>query len=276
VIDDDASGWSAVIPVKALDAAKSRMSAAVPAGELAFAFFADTLAAVTACPTVSEVLVATEDARVGAWARATGCQVVPDGAHPGINAAVAWAAEHRRATGGVAVVVSDLPCLTPAALASVLREAAGHGTSFLADADGTGTAMWFSSDGREIATCFGVDSRAAHVRAGAVDLARSRPDLTDSWTSARRDVDTATALLSAVDEGLGAHSRALLDAVSASVSVRTVLRRAADAIVLVDESGHITTVPWDAARAAGLVDLHRGQRVLVGTDPGGTATVALP
>ena len=197
----DGLGWSVIIPVKALHAAKSRMSAAIPPAELAFAFFEDTLAAVVSCPDVSEVLVATQDARIEARAREEGCRVVRDGQHPGINAAVAWAAGHARASDRLAVVVSDLPCLTPGALTSVLDAAARHPTAFLADADGTGTAMWFGTDGTTLTTHFGADSRAAHRAAGAVELVEAQPASVGVWAGARRAVAKPARLYPAKEAG---------------------------------------------------------------------------
>ena len=59
-----AGDWTAVIPVKPLDGAKSRLRGAVPDGqhaELALALVRDTVAAVLACPAVGDVLVVTDD-----------------------------------------------------------------------------------------------------------------------------------------------------------------------------------------------------------------------
>ena len=273
---EDGVGWSVIIPVKALHAAKSRMSAAIPPAELAFAFFEDTLAAALACPQVSEVLVATQDARIAARGRSQGCLVVRDSEHPGINAAVAWAAGHARAVDRLAVIVSDLPCLTPEALGSVLDAAAGHPTAFLADADGTGTAMWFATDGATVRTHFGADSRASHQAAGAVDLVDAHPASAQAWTVARRDVDTAAALDDAALLGLGEHTAAALDQVAVAGEVRTVVQRTDDEVVLVDENGRLSAIAWQVAVDAGLVDLRRGQRVVVGVGADGSACLALP
>ncbi len=258
---EDGVGWSVIIPVKALHAAKSRMNAAIPPAELAFAFFEDTLAAAVACPQVSEVLVATQDARIAARGRSQGCLVVRDSEHPGINAAVAWAADHARAADRLAVIVSDLPCLTPEALGSVLGAAAGHATAFLADADGTGTAMWFATDGATVRTHFGADSRASHQAAGAVDLVDAHPASAQAWTVARRDVDTAAALDDAALLGLGEHttphsirgpSLARSGPSYSAPTTRSCSWTSTDASV---------RSPWQVAVDAGLVDLRRGQRV---------------
>ena len=70
---------TAVVPVKALGRAKSRL--ALPKHQrrqLALAFAADTLTAVTGCVDVAAVLVVTADADVSALASGLGAQVVPD------------------------------------------------------------------------------------------------------------------------------------------------------------------------------------------------------
>lgn len=199
-----APGWTVVIPVKVLDAAKSRLAGLpVTSGDLALAFFEDTLAAVSAARRPVEVIVATADDRVRVRAHAAGAAVVDDAQHPGIAAAAAWAAEHRRSSGGVAVIVSDLPALSPDALDAALALAEGHRTSFLADTEGIGTTMWFANPGQAIRPRFGPDSRAAHVAAGDADLVDLHPESADRLARARCDVDTRPALDRAQILGLG-------------------------------------------------------------------------
>lgn len=207
---DAAAGWTAILPVKALADAKSRLH--VPAApSLALAFLSDALAAVAATPTVSEIIVATSDPGVADIANAAGATVVDDTGHPGINAAAAHAARSRPATGGVVVMVSDLPCLTSPALATALRLATLHRTAFLPDLAGDGTTMWFSQDG-VVATAFGPQSRAAHTALGCVDLATRHPVNTASLRAARCDVDTVAALDEARALGVGPATAAALRA----------------------------------------------------------------
>jgi len=201
--------WTVVMPVKSLAAAKSRLAHPSPHA-LSLAFLLDALDAVLATPDVAEVIVVTGDPEVTAAASEAGCRIVDDRGHPGINAAAAWGASHAT-DGGVAVMVSDLPCLTPAACATALRLAAQHATSFLPDADGQGTTMWFATPGHEVGTAFGVGSRAAHAGAGAVDLVVHHPGDAEALLPARRDVDTLADLTDARRVGVGPHCRALLD-----------------------------------------------------------------
>jgi 2-phospho-L-lactate guanylyltransferase len=196
--------WAVVIPVKQLAAAKSRIDARdVPSVEaLALAFLQDTATAALACRSVAQVLVATSDERVSAWATAHGCTVVNDNGYPGINAAARHAAGYADDGLGVAVMVSDLPCLTPAGLTAVLVAAAPFAASFLADAPGAGTTIWAASPGVAVDPSFGPDSRRAHVMAGAVDLVAGHAGSAD-WRTARRDIDTVADLEDARLIGLG-------------------------------------------------------------------------
>ena len=104
--------WTVVIPVKALPGAKTRLAGdvATPA-DLAVAFLRDTLTAVLATPEVVRTVVVTCDATVWALALEAGATVVDDSAHPGINPAARHGAEERAPGSGLAVLVSDLPCL---------------------------------------------------------------------------------------------------------------------------------------------------------------------
>ena len=196
--------WSVVFPVKALAAAKSRLSSGSPTpGELALAFFRDALAAAVATPRVGRVVVATSDPRVRATAESAGALVIDDVGHPGINAAARWGARHCGAGHGIAVIVSDLPCLTPRSLDAALSAAEQHATSFLADLDGTGTTMWCATASHAVDPRFGIDSRRAHLDSGAIDIVAEHPEAVADLERARCDVDTDRALQRARDLGVG-------------------------------------------------------------------------
>ncbi len=268
--------WTVVIPVKTLAEAKSRMDpAARESGELAMAFFLDTLDATRACTAVTEILVATSDARVADAAVSAGCTVVSDAGHPGINAAAQHAAAQRIGTGGLAVIVSDLPCLTASALSAVIAAAGSHPTSFLADADGEGTTIWLARQGESVEPRFGVRSRAAHASTGATDLVHADPDLVDSFAPARRDVDTREALELARPLGLGQHTLSVVGV--APGRLVTVAGTTDDFVRVVDEAGLTAHVPLRVVTRAGLLSLHRGQRLVLENGADGTvAAVRLP
>jgi 2-phospho-L-lactate/phosphoenolpyruvate guanylyltransferase len=201
---DATRDWWVVFPVKSLAAAKSRLSTgSANPGELALAFFRDALAAAVATSRVRGVVVATSDARVRATAESAGAVVIDDDGHPGINAAARWGAQHCGAGHAIAVIVSDLPCLTPLSLDAALRAAEVHATSFLADLDGTGTTMWCATAPHPVDPHFGIDSRRAHRDSGAVDLVADHPEAADALEPARCDVDTELALQRARDLGVG-------------------------------------------------------------------------
>jgi 2-phospho-L-lactate/phosphoenolpyruvate guanylyltransferase len=193
-------GWAVILPVKGLSAAKSRMAAGPrEPGELALAFFRDALTAALATPRVAQVIVATSDDRVRAAAESAGAVVIDDAGHAGINAAARWAAAHWAAapdapTSHVAVMVSDLPCLTPDALDAALGLAEGHPASFVTDLDGVGTTLWCATEGHAVDPHFGPGSRAAHLAAGAVDLVAAHPSAGTRLEPLRCDVDTEAAL----------------------------------------------------------------------------------
>lgn len=204
-----APGWTAILPVKPLPSAKSRLGHARP-GDLALAFLLDVVAALQSTPSVADIIVVTSDGDVAAAAAAVDARVVDDSEHPGINAAAAWAAGQRRHPGGAVVLVSDLPCLTAESCALALALAREHRTSFLPDAEGTGTTMWCATEGREVRTSFGVGSRRAHASAGAVDLVEHHPQAAAGLVPARRDVDTPDDLAAAIALGVGANSLRLV------------------------------------------------------------------
>jgi 2-phospho-L-lactate guanylyltransferase len=198
--------WTAVIPVKRLSAAKSRLRGAVADArheELALAMVRDTVAAVLACPRVSEVLVVTDDPAAVAAVAALGARAVPDRPGAGLNAAMRLGADlvaglsRRRA-----VLAGDLPALRPDELGAALA-GAGTGRSFVADAAGTGTVLLTAGVGTPLDPRFGVGSAEAHAASGA------RP-LIGEWPGLRQDVDTADDLWTVLALGAGEHTCGLL------------------------------------------------------------------
>ncbi|TDC30163.1 2-phospho-L-lactate guanylyltransferase [Micromonospora sp. 15K316] len=198
--------WAVVVPVKPLTVAKSRLRGAlpgVPHEELALALAADTVRAARACPLVADVLLVTDDARVGAVARELGARVLPDLPAAGLNAAFRYGAE-AAGTGWVAGLTADLPALRPAELADALRAAQDGPTArrYVADAPGDGTVLLTAPPGVDLEPRFGLRSAAAHAASGALPL-------TGEWPSLRRDVDRPADLAAAARLGLGPRTAAL-------------------------------------------------------------------
>jgi 2-phospho-L-lactate/phosphoenolpyruvate guanylyltransferase len=208
VRDEGLAPWSVVVPAKRLAAAKTRLrpltgaGAAVDHDELVLALLADTVAAVTGCPAVGDVVVVTDEPRAAAVVAALGARTVPDRPGRGLNPALDHGARST-AGGPVAALSSDLPALRPAELAEALAAAVRAGTprSFVADAAGTGTTLLAVAAG-PLDPRFGPGSAAAHEASGAVRLA-------GAWPGLARDVDTAGDLLAALALGLGPASAAL-------------------------------------------------------------------
>jgi len=196
--------WTVLVPVKRLDAAKSRLRGAldgVPHHRLALALALDTVTAVLACRLVRQVLVVTDDPAAGAALRRLGARVVGDPPHPGLNPAVTHGAS--MVTGRVAALAADLPALRPAELRAALSDAGRHEVRhFVPDLPGTGTVLLTAPPGVPLDPRFGVGSAAAHAASGAHPL-------TGCWPSLRRDVDIASDLHEAAGIGLGRHTAAL-------------------------------------------------------------------
>ena len=197
--------WTAVIPVKRLSAAKSRLRGAVPDEwhpELALAMILDTVTAVLRAPQVGRLLVVTDDPEAATAVTALGAEAVPDRPAAGLNEAFRWGADEVAGLGVPrAALTGDLPALTGADLGETLRSVAGR--SFVADAAGTGTVLLAAPAGVPLEPHFGVGSALAHAASGARAL-------TGDWPGLRQDVDTAADLREVLALGAGRHTCALL------------------------------------------------------------------
>ncbi|KRC66219.1 hypothetical protein ASE12_16520 [Aeromicrobium sp. Root236] len=198
--------YTAIVPMKAWDRAKSRLHADSDVRRaLAEAFARDTLAAVLACEEVGEVVVVTRGDLVVADVRNAGAVVIQEPADrpldtlgSAIRHGIAWAGEHRP-DAPVAVVPSDLPALTPTALAELLRAAAAHPFAFVADANGDGTTILTSRSPGLMRPGYGPGSAERHRGYGAYALVAA--------DELRQDVDVLPDLDAAERLGLGVHTR---------------------------------------------------------------------
>lgn len=196
--------WTAVIAVKRLGAAKTRLRGAVPADrhrDLALAMVRDTAAAVLAAGSVAELLVVTDDPQAGAAVRELGARVAPDPGG-GLNAAMRYGADEVAGAEAHRVVLTgDLPALRPEQLDDALSRVSGR--AFVPDAAGTGTVLLAAPPGRPLDPRFGGLSAAAHADSGAVLLR-------GEWPGLRRDVDTAADLSAVLALGAGRWTCGLL------------------------------------------------------------------
>lgn len=197
--------WTAVIPVKRLSAAKSRLRGAVPTArhaDLALAMVLDTATAVLAGASVTELVVVTDDPVTAAAVGELGARVVPDRPGADLNAAMRHGADEVAGLARFrAVLTGDLPALRPDQLDAAL--AGADRRSFVADAAGTGTVLLTAPPGGPLDPRFGIGSAAAHAASGA------RP-LDGDWPGLRQDVDTPADLATVLALGAGPHTCALL------------------------------------------------------------------
>jgi 2-phospho-L-lactate guanylyltransferase len=203
--------WTAIVPVKRLALAKTRLHVpGIARDDLALAFALDTVAALDDAVTIAAVLVITDDERARTAFEGLAnphISVIADTPNSGLNAALEHGATTARAASSSAAVVAvsaDLPALTATDVDAVLRAASDvEGPWFLADLSGIGTTMLGAPRGTALAPAFGHRSRAAHRAVGARELAVGA-------RSARRDVDTVVDLWDAQRLGLGRATTALV------------------------------------------------------------------
>lgn len=196
VADAAAANWTVVIPVKGTSSAKSRLGGSP---ELATAIALDSVEAALGAATVVVVTSATaaaEFVQIGATVVVDAGAGLIAACRQGIVAAGA---------GPVAVMLGDVPALTPAELVTALELASRHPRAFVADAENEGTVLIAAIDAAQHAPAFGPHSRAAHLAAGYVEL-----DLPADW-GLRRDVDIIEQLAAIPVGALGRRTAAALE-----------------------------------------------------------------
>ncbi|MEU4840392.1 2-phospho-L-lactate guanylyltransferase [Nocardia testacea] len=203
----------AVIAVKTLDSAKSRLAGVLAPAErsrLVLAMLTDTVRAAAAAPEIASITVVTPDPVVSRATRALGATVHPEprsataGPDP-LNTALSTAAAALRDRHGevpVLALQADLPALRTPELSAVLAAARGA-RAFVADHAGTGTAALLAPAGTALRPRFGRDSAHRHRAEGAVRLH-------GDWPGLRHDVDTAEDLAAVRALGTGPDTAALL------------------------------------------------------------------
>jgi 2-phospho-L-lactate/phosphoenolpyruvate guanylyltransferase len=215
--------WQVLVPVKGGVRAKSRLALDPEVRrELASAMASDTVDAVHACPTVSQVTVLSSPSVAAGLGTPAHVLVEPEhppsdpGSHPGLNELIDWAVA-QLPVGPVAVVMGDLPALTPQALGEILEVARDCTRALVVDRHGTGTTVLTSRSRDELQPAFGRDSAQAHEAGGAHAI--------DASAGARCDVDDLEDLRHAAALGVGPRTLALL---ADRTVVLPVVRAAAD------------------------------------------------
>jgi 2-phospho-L-lactate/phosphoenolpyruvate guanylyltransferase len=163
-------GIWAVVPVKRFSAAKSRLAPVLDADErmmLARLMFEDVLNVLLQCHEVlAGTMVVTSDQDAAAWARKRGATVVLDRGDNGINAALGLAIERVGGNGdGIMVVPSDIPQVSPNAIAMAAHAVAPPRTLAIAAAtDDGGTNLLACRPADSIPLSFGPRSFDRHCR----------------------------------------------------------------------------------------------------------------
>jgi len=165
-----AATW-AIIPVKALPAAKQRLATVLPPlarQQLVLTMLRRVLSAVAEAGGIERTLVVTPDATVAELALGEGAQVLREGRARGLNAAVR--AGLARAVAGAArralVLPADVPLITATELASLLGSAAAGGSprlTLVPAADGEGTNAMLLVPPTAIKPSFGPGSYMRHL-----------------------------------------------------------------------------------------------------------------
>lgn len=161
----------AVVPMKPLACAKSRLAAALGDDRreaLALAMFHDVLQTLCGCTWLGGVMVITRDPRIAAIARARGALVGTEAALHGYNAAVRGAAEClSQQNRAMLVVPGDVPLIDGADVAELLDGLPAGPAMVLAPArDRRGTNALACDPASLVQPRFGLDSFNAHRSAG--------------------------------------------------------------------------------------------------------------
>ncbi|MCU1414227.1 MAG: cofC [Microbacteriaceae bacterium] len=195
------SDWVVVVPVKGTAGAKSRLGSGDNSA-LAIAIALDTVAAALATPGVSGVLVVTSEAASVVFDETEALVLIEDepaGLSSAVELGVETASEMAAPGRGIAVLLGDLPALTPAELGAALEQARLHELAMVPDAEGTGTTLITAADGAAHNPAFGPGSAQLHRAAGYFLL-----DL-PAESGLRMDADTRETL-DALAGRLGSHS----------------------------------------------------------------------
>jgi 2-phospho-L-lactate guanylyltransferase len=208
----------AVLPIKHLDEAKTRLTSALSPGQrrvLAEAMFSDVLTALRRCAAVAATLVVTSDHGAERIAAGHGADVIADSGTGHSQAAaqgIAWATE--RGYARVLLVPGDCPLLSPDELTALIAHPhPARSALIVADRHGTGTNALLLTPPDALAPAFGPGSRDRH-RQLAVE-AGSEPELVPVPGLAL-DIDTPedlAALQATLDASRGgaAHTRGMLN-----------------------------------------------------------------
>jgi 2-phospho-L-lactate guanylyltransferase len=160
----------AIVPVKTLAEAKSRLAAVLSPAQrrdLVLAMFEDVLDALAITPSVDAVLVVSADRELSELANRKGAEVLHEESPLGLNAALSLGAAGAKRRGAVRVlfIPADLPFATPAEIGRVMAAAdpsAHHHPVIVPSGDGNGTNALLLSPPDALSPSFGPGSFERH------------------------------------------------------------------------------------------------------------------
>ena len=159
----------AIVPVKPLGAAKSRLSKVLQPAEradLARRFLEHTLAALNACGGVDETLVISADPLAWELAAQYGAQCYYENDTPGLNASLRRASKRAVSSGAEAILIvpTDLPLLDATHVQQVIDQIGSPPAIALApDRHRKGTNMMLQSPPNLMPFSYGVGSFQTHL-----------------------------------------------------------------------------------------------------------------
>jgi 2-phospho-L-lactate guanylyltransferase len=200
--------WRVLVPMCGLRSAKSRLA---PLGdvvrrELALAMLLDTLTAAAASGMPLHLVTADQEVAREVVRSGLPVQLHPCRGHD-LNRDLR-AALRDLSPGPAAVLLGDLPALSPETLTCVLATARRHAKVVVPDDARSGTTLLAAVDKRTLQPCFGRDSLLRHVASGAAVVPADR--------GLRHDVDVPADLWQADELGVGVRTSLLLDRMKAT------------------------------------------------------------
>ena len=207
---------AAVIPVKALHTAKSRLLPGMDretVARLSIAMMCDIVGVLQRVPALSRVAVVTPDAAVARAAETSGADALlrrDAGLNPSVESAAGEIAPG--AEDGVLVILGDVATAAAAEIAVLLRALEGRGVALAPSSDG-GTSALLRVPRDVIPARFGPDSAARH-RESAARAAVPCHEL--PLPSLSIDIDVGEDIEAALQmSSLGKHTRAVLEELGA-------------------------------------------------------------
>ncbi|TDH35170.1 2-phospho-L-lactate guanylyltransferase [Pseudohoeflea suaedae] len=210
------SGNWAIVPVKRLEHAKSRLALVLDAQErrqLVRAMLSDVLDTLLRVSQLDGIVVVTSDGEVSRLARQAGAHLVPDIREAGTNEAVrqglAWLGSQQN--GCRLIMPADIPFLTPGEVANVISSLRSHDVALVPALRDGGTNILGLRCPARIEAAFGEESFARHL--AAARAAAITPAILD-LDGAGHDIDVPTDLFHSSGGEGGARTRAVLSQLS--------------------------------------------------------------